>query len=464
METTLRLSRTGGALVVLLLLARATPCAEPDDAASATLAAFTDAKGSEATRARALRMIEAHPDRARAGKALLREATSTRDGTAFYWCCRALLAIDKKKHGTQVEKLIVARIRHFLDDKHQSCHAAIEAAFKAGDEEAAKRLADGHKLMPRTVELLAECGSAASAGTLREVVGGKGQSRLRSSALQALASVAVADADSMEATMTVMLSALAGDSPQAQRAAGEAIPALAKRNGLQDKIARKLITNLDADPGEPLAERIVRALGRIDSRASRKKIRTLIRTERRKRVLAEALKAAGALRLKEAERDILRISKSRRYSQSIRELALRVLGKVGSESTADQLVDALDSDDARLSAAAHGSLRQITRQNLPPSADVWVSTAQRTAKEFEVGAAEETHFETKDLSPPRSRPTPATVAPQASFWMQWRYPIIGIGSLGVLVLLLLARSLLIRRQATTIEAKRGKWRRGVRRM
>jgi len=399
----------------------------------------------------------AHPDRERAGEAVLKEATSTRDGIAFYWYCKTLLAIDKQKHGPQIEKLVLGRIRHFLRDEHKDCHAAIEAALKAGNEDLAKRLVAGHKLTPRTVELLAECGTAASVGTLREIVGGKGQSRLRSAALRALGSAA--DVDSMDATMDVMLETLASGGDATRRAAGDAIEVLAERSGLPGEIAKKLVTALDADPDAPLAERLVRALGEIDSRASRRKIKALIRSEERTRVLAEALKAAGALKMKDAASDILKIAKSGKYPTSIRELALRTLGAVGAESAAETLVEMLDQDDARLKAAAHGSLRRITKKNHPPSPDVWSATVRRSADERDLGRAEDASFRAGDLSAPR-RPTAVAVAPEAGFWERWLYPVIGAGALGAVLLLFMGRALLIKRQVATIEAKRWKKERG----
>ncbi len=144
--------------------------------------------------------------------------------------------------------------------------------------------------------------------------------------------------DSMDATMDVMLEGLASGGDSTRRAASEAIPMLAEHSGLPGEIAKRLVTALDAEPEAALAERLVRTLGKIDSRASRRRIKVLIRSEERTRVLAEALKAAGALKMKDAASDIQRIAKSGKYPKSIRELALRTLGAVGADSAAETLV------------------------------------------------------------------------------------------------------------------------------
>jgi len=393
-----------------------------------------------------------------AAKRLASEAGSTRSEAAFYWCCKTLLAIDKEEHGPKVEKLVLGRIRHFLGGDHEECHAAIEAALEAGDEELAKRLATGHKLTPRTVELLETCGTSASTETLKEVIGAKGQSRLHGPALRVLAATGGPNAN---AAADVMLKALADDGYSTRRAAGDAIAALAERSGLPGEIAKKLVAALDAEPDAPLAERLVRALGKIDSRASRTKIKALIRSEKRTRVLAEALKAAGALKMKDAAPDILKIAKGSRYCTDIRELALRTLGAVGADSAAETLVEMLGQDDARLKAAAHRSLRHITKKNHPPSADVWSATVRRSAEERDLGRAEDASFEGEDLTAPGRRPTPAAVvAPEAGFWDRWLYPVIGVGALGAVVLLFMGRALLIKRQVAAIDARRWKKRQG----
>jgi len=390
---------------------------------------------------------------------LLGEARSTRDENSFYWCCKTVLEIDKEKHGPQIEKLVLERIRHFLSGDHEECHAAIEAALEAGDEKLAQRLATGHKLTPRTVELLGECASEASAETLAKLAGDSSAPSLRAPALRTFA--ATADPRSAPASVDVMLGALASGSDSTRRAAGDAIAVLAERSGLPGEIAKRLVSALDADADAALAERLVRTLGEIDSRASRTKIKALIRSEKRTRVLAEALKAAGALKMKDAASDILRIAKGRRHPTSIRELALRTLGAVGADSAAETLVEMLDQDDARLKAAAHGSLRRITKKNHPPSADVWMATVRRCAEERDLGRAEDASFGAGELSAPRRRPAAATVAAGGGFWQRWLYPVIGVGALGAVALLFMGRGLLIKRQVATIEARRKKHRRGT---
>ena len=122
-----------------------------------------------------------------------------------------------------------------------------------------------------------------------------------------------------------------------------------------------------------------------------------------------------------------------------------------------ELIPLLESEDARLKSAALQALRRIARRRLPAAVGVWKSEVARIEDVKEYGPVDSPDFtDLPDIVPYASlaeRSVAATPRPMGTV-----YVLIAAGCVALVVVLVYARSALIRRKAAAI-AKLGKRRR-----